>query len=280
MHPLNILIFGAISYICFLLLHLLVVEKNALVPIVPFYYFTVVIAISPLFNKKQLITIFIIGSLIGFFLSVILGNNQQLIWQVYPHMVGIIIFTVLTSYKNLDHSKEHYQIDKESHRIIYFDELTGVYNRRGILQLAKKHIEENKHSDLYLSILIIDLDDFKKINDTFGHKMGDTVLKTTAQNIKSQLNDVSNVGRIGGEEFLVILITNNTNSNIKTANKILSKINKEKYFTNEKDSFSVSASIGMKHQSMDESLHDLMHAADSQMYKAKSLGKNQLFFST
>ncbi len=156
------------------------------------------------------------------------------------------------------------------------DPLTQVYNRRKIFEEAKKEIERSKRYKGNFSMLIIDLDNFKKINDTYGHQAGDTVLKQTIDIIKSKLRKFDSIGRYGGEEFLIILPETDLESAKKVAEKIRKAICSHEYDIGD-TILHVTASIGVSSLGYHgETFEDLLKAADFSLYRAKETGKNKI----
>ncbi|MDY0210761.1 MAG: diguanylate cyclase [Acholeplasma sp.] len=100
------------------------------------------------------------------------------------------------------------------------DELTRALNRRGIFDYLKEVVSKSKHKNTELSVLMVDIDDFKKVNDTYGHLIGDEVLKDLVKVIQDNLRESDRLGRYGGEEFLVVY----PNTKLKDAKKISERI--------------------------------------------------------
>lgn len=160
----------------------------------------------------------------------------------------------------------------------HHDSLTGLPNRMMIIEKIEKAINISNKNQKKVAVLFIDLDDFKKINDTAGHDEGDRYLINFSNKLKTTLGENGILGRLGGDEFLVILKNINcTNEIIQTTNKILNICNEE-FFINNKQYY-VSCSIGIS-MSPDDSIlsSELIRKSDMSMYQAKKKGKNQLQF--
>jgi len=157
-----------------------------------------------------------------------------------------------------------------------YDEMTKIYNRRKFFELAKKRCYEKKNLYIYM----IDIDKFKKINDTYGHAVGDKFIKKVAKTISKNLPKDSIFGRIGGEEFALLLHTKSKKTAIKKANKLRKKI--EKLHISIKNSnkiLSCTISIGIaKTYNKTKSVDFLLKEADIALYKAKHNGRNQVVF--
>lgn len=147
------------------------------------------------------------------------------------------------------------------------DHLTKVFSRSHIIDMLASNINNET------CLMMMDLDDFKMINDTFGHLVGDRVLVRTAQTIKSNLRDSDYCGRYGGEEFLVVLKNTNLENGLVVAERIRKAI---EYIKWEED-FKTTLSIGIL-QCHEGEVDDLLAEADILMYRAKRQGKNKVVF--
>ena len=149
------------------------------------------------------------------------------------------------------------------------DELTGLYNRRGFLTLAQQQLKLAKRGHRELILLFIDMDDFKDINDTFGHSEGDIALKRATEILKHTFRDSDIIARLGGDEFVVLATdTGATGSEI-----IMNRLRQELRERNQKDGYpySLSFSVGAARFDPDSSpsVEDLLAAADSMLYEQK-----------
>lgn len=158
------------------------------------------------------------------------------------------------------------------------DSLTGLYNRRFFDNQALKYLNESKHSKYPLSLIIIDLDDFKKINDNYGHLFGDEVLKETAQRLKKSIRSDDILARFGGEEFILLL----PKTGIDTACIIAERIRLNIENTPYNDPFDLdkrmveTASFGVSSYISEERIKDFISRADKALYRAKQQGKNKV----
>ena len=160
------------------------------------------------------------------------------------------------------------------------DPLTKLLNRRSIDTQLQKYIASSGRHNFYGAALLIDLDEFKRINDVYGHDAGDKVLVEIANRLRSRVRVDEVVGRLGGDEF--ILLINNLANNENIARKAVLRIAEQlvallsmpiDYNDNE---FSVGASIGIRIFGLDEiEAESVIKDADSAMYRAKEAGKGQ-----
>ncbi|MDC7220524.1 MAG: GGDEF domain-containing protein [Spirochaetales bacterium] len=151
------------------------------------------------------------------------------------------------------------------------DSMTGLFNNAYMFEYLERVIEQKSPESKELAVLMLDLDHFKAINDTYGHAFGDKALKKTAEKMLMMTRESDLVGRYGGEEFLIIL----TNTTRDSAQLIAERLLKEISEVELGNGVSLSCSIGLafhKRQTGEE----LIHQADLLMYKAKRKGRNRI----
>ncbi|MEO2069444.1 MAG: diguanylate cyclase [Desulfurobacteriaceae bacterium] len=157
----------------------------------------------------------------------------------------------------------------------YKDALTGLYRRDILHDLIEKEFYRSKRYGYHFSILMIDTDDFKKINDTYGHLVGDKVLKKVAETIRKTLRKSDIAVRYGGEEFLVILPHTDLNKAGIVAERLRKNIEKLDI-----EGLKVTVSIGVADNSLSSNLEELIQKADQALYVAKRTGKNKVMLAT
>lgn len=157
----------------------------------------------------------------------------------------------------------------------YHDYLTGVYNRRGLILYSKKITKYVKKRDINLFCLMIDVDNFKSVNDNFGHEIGDKVLIELAEALKINIRDKDIAARYGGEEFVVLLTDYSYKDLVKRVMKIKKDIQKINIRTKSGD-ISISVSIGFSIYDKKSSIAKWFYMADKALYKAKKTGKNKI----
>ena len=167
-------------------------------------------------------------------------------------------------------------INSQLEKLVKTDSLTGVNNRREILSLGEKEFQRCRRYHRYFSLLVIDMDYFKHINDTFGHTLGNKTLITVAGAIKNCLRQVDSFGRFGGEEFVAILPETNLEDAATTAQRICQVINKLNIEI-DRQKVRVTASIGVATFSpKDNNLEAVIERADHAMFAAKNQGRNRV----
>ncbi len=158
------------------------------------------------------------------------------------------------------------------------DALTGLWNHGAILDLLQREVDRHGRNGDSLGLMMLDLDYFKRVNDSYGHMIGDLVLQEVAFRLKDSVRAYDSVGRYGGEEFLVIL-PNCTAEELSISGQRLRHLMAERPIETSAGEISVTASIGLVSSIISETTSDclrLLHASDAALYSAKSKGRNRV----
>ena len=166
---------------------------------------------------------------------------------------------------------------RELERLTRQDGLTGLFNRNTFVELSNNELRRSKRQGSSTTILLLDLDHFKRINDTWGHPAGDAVLRHVAQTMVSSVRSTDLVGRLGGEEFIVLLPHTSAEAGRKIAEKIRQRLEVSELRW-EGARIAVTASIGLAGTSADENreFDSLYTEADKALYLAKQRGRNRV----
>jgi len=175
---------------------------------------------------------------------------------------------------------ERRQAEETIQRQANFDPLTQLPNRRLFLDRLGQEIIKSQRADFFLALLLVDLDEFKEVNDTLGHDVGDILLQEAARRIRSCLRDADTVARLGGDEFTVILADLSDRTHIEDiAQKIIGRM-AEPFRLGDEVAY-VTASIGITVYPGDaDDIDTLLKHADQAMYAAKKHGRNRFFYFT
>lgn len=205
---------------------------------------------------------------------------------------GLIMLTLIytkLSNKNLKEFNERLEImvkkrtqalkrmNQKLKNLAQTDELTQIDNRRSFLRKTTIYINLAKRNQTPLCFLSLDIDFFKKINDNYGHHIGDKVLKLFAYTVAKTLRNVDLFGRIGGEEFGICLQNTSLEDAMSKAEDIRKKVSLAYLKTDTQEEISVTVSIGVVEFNDSLTLTSLMKLADESMYKAKTNGRNQIY---
>ncbi|MGZ5012176.1 MAG: diguanylate cyclase [Methylobacter sp.] len=216
-----------------------------------------------------------------------LENNQNLP-EIKTVLTEIIVGTrslaetSMSLQAQLDESKKEMQLLRQelaqARETAKTDALTGLLNRRAFDQKLNEYIENHKQSNVELCLLILDIDHFKQINDTFGHQMGDNVLRYTANLMKQHITEHHCAARYGGEEMAIIMPNTSLNQAMEIAERIRASLAQHplKLRGSKKSIGKVTISIGVSSFQINDSLESLIERADKAMYQAKDNGRNQV----
>jgi diguanylate cyclase (GGDEF)-like protein len=161
------------------------------------------------------------------------------------------------------------------HKLALTDELTQIANRRCFVQSVENELSRCMRNPGSVTMLLIDLDHFKKVNDTYGHPAGDKALKHVAETLKTALRQYDILGRMGGEEFAIFLGANKVETAAKIAKRILKDIATSP-ISYDQQLINISASIGMTSRDCTVSFEQLYLEADEALYQAKQKGRNRV----
>lgn len=201
-------------------------------------------------------------------------------------LIGVVLalglFFTLATIAMLQFKKITNDSEKKAIHAAIHDPLTGVYNRSHLLALFDKYKNEVKKSEGTFIMLYLDLDGFKAVNDTYGHKAGDVILKVVTKRLKSWLGSKGDVIRIGGDELVVInSLRSDTNTNMiygtSAAQRMLKLI--EEPIVDGANTYNISASIGgCYYDSEFNEMEKMLSRTDELMYSAKQAGKRRVHF--
>lgn len=172
---------------------------------------------------------------------------------------------------------ERKRMMREMCRLARTDSLTGLWNRGYFIELASREIARCKRSVRNLSILLVDVDYFKKVNDHYGHDTGDKVLVGVADAMRNSLREIDIVARFGGEEFVVLLPDTSIQSAHKVAQRVCNSIREQDFLDDRRRKITITVSIGVtSYQNALSDLDLMLKRADIAMYSAKKNGRNRV----
>lgn len=171
------------------------------------------------------------------------------------------------------------EANSQLEKLAFLDPLTELLNRRGLEDALAREIRRARREASELLVLLIDLDDFKRINDTWGHAIGDIVLKETAQRLKNHLRATDYIARVGGDEFLILLPQVRISEGTQIAEKLRMSMAAATFSLPFKDSIQVTGSFGMILVSEGvASLDELLAKTHAVLYQSKRNGKNRVSY--
>ena len=198
-----------------------------------------------------------------------MGFDYSLFWKIFA---GLGVFVIAFSF----HYRQLRKYNRLLQNLSITDKLTGLYNRTKVDEVLA---EQEQIYDRYATdcgLILLDIDHFKKVNDTYGHSIGDRVLAEFSQVLKKHIRTTDIVGRWGGEEFLIIAANTNIKDCTLLAEKLLLLLRKKDF----KEVGSVTASFGVSSFAEGISSKETLALADHAMYKAKDNGRNRVEVSS
>lgn len=229
-------------------------------------------------TKKWLILYLIILTFLVYFNTSIeassLGIPGNITLLFFTLNISIITLSIYTLFLNYIKSEE--QLREELYHLVNTDTLTNIPNRRAINQKIHNELTRFKREKVNFCLMLLDIDHFKKINDTYGHEIGDRVLFKFAKFLHTSVPSLDFVGRYGGEEFIIILPETSI-ENARIFGEQLIKKCAQNSISTSKGNCQFSVSIGLSFiNETDQKMSDIINRADEALYVAKKNGRNQL----
>lgn len=248
----------------------------------PWFYLAYVIPffITPMalrIEKRVFATAIVpIAFLSGYFLARPSFLNRPYLFSSLIIILGTSVISLGLGHIIYHLNRINFFKEKKLKQLATHDQLTGLANRREIENRLKENLEQSDRYDFPVSLIMMDLDHFKEINDTHGHSAGDEVLRTTGEILHEETRDTDLAGRYGGEEFAIV----SPHTHLKDATQLAERIRKSlksKTFESEDGTFSVTCSIGVaEYFERSESKDDFVKRADDALYRAKNSGRDQI----
>lgn len=206
---------------------------------------------------------------------------SQTLGHDVPTVVALLDYIPYSNNGSRDSQLTENQFLERLAQSMVADELTQIYNRRFFDEFLRREVKRAQRYNLTLSLLILDLDDFKTCNDRFGHPFGDRVLAGVGSLLKETVREVDLPCRYGGEEFVIVLPETSAQSALVVAERVRRTVEQSEFpVDGSSDSLSITVSGGVSSFSNHGNTPDeLMQRADSALYRAKHEGKNRICFS-
>jgi diguanylate cyclase (GGDEF)-like protein len=199
-------------------------------------------------------------------------------YVVKPFDSDELLARVRVAHKMLDLQSD---LNKARDDLLYqamHDQLTGIFNRRALLEILKKELSRAGREFRGLCVCMCDIDHFKLVNDKYGHKVGDEVLCGFISTMNNELREYDTIGRIGGEEFVILIPTPERQINKTLCERLCSSVANTEFFTSA-GPISITVSIGVTSNTESDSVDSMLARADTALYRAKLEGRNRVAFS-
>ncbi len=210
-----------------------------------------------------------------YFSTYVMTKYNVWVWIIIPVAVSIFAFVCSFLIKYLLKSRDF----EYTYKLATTDGLTELYNHRFFQEQLRLNIKKSDKTKIPFSLIIIDIDFFKKFNDKYGHQAGDAVLKHVAKTLKSCVRNEDFVCRYGGEEMTIILNNTNRDTAVRIANNICNTISSREYELNPDLSVNITISLGVATYPVNANTPTaLIEYADKCLYNAKENGRNRVGF--
>ncbi|SFV75155.1 diguanylate cyclase/phosphodiesterase (GGDEF & EAL domains) with PAS/PAC sensor(s) [hydrothermal vent metagenome] len=201
-----------------------------------------------------------------------MGYSQHKVNKFILIAIAVFILFLLWIVILMYHIQKRKKVEAELEKLANYDKLTSIYNRHKIDEFLSNQMAFSKRYNKKLSLIFCDIDKFKKINDTFGHKVGDIILQEITQLISKRIRKTDGFGRWGGEEFLIVLPETNIQEATLIAEELRHTIDKNNFTTIKH----TTCSFGVIEVNSDDTLDMTMKKVDELLYKAKENGRNRV----
>lgn len=206
-------------------------------------------------------------------------EHYGLVSEMVDNMGRIVELKTQADERNVELNDLNTRLKEANQRLVELsitDGLTGLYNHRYIHQRLEEELLRSKRSDKPISLVMADLDYFKKLNDRLGHLQGDEALRRFSGWLRDGVRKTDLVGRFGGEEFMVILLDCGLEKGLKVAEKVRRTVEKESQAPPFDEVGGFTVSLGVAQWDGDQSISQLIEQSDIALYKAKQGGRNQV----
>lgn len=186
------------------------------------------------------------------------------------------VFAAQEQVKHAEQKIESLKSELEQLReIVQTDQMTGAFNRRGLDEIFKREAARADRNAQSLGVVLVDLDNFKQINDNFGHQYGDSVLISLVAVAKETLRPTDIVARFGGEEFVILLPDVEMEEALTIIHRLQTNLAKNNFLQKDSQFMSITFSAGIALRSFGEHQNSVINRADKALYQAKRTGKNR-----
>ena len=200
----------------------------------------------------------------------------------HPHYAVLIwpaaMLAILVQYFYSREYQKRYELEKRLEELSYTDTLSGLHNRRYFMEFLQKELQRFARHGESFSLLMIDIDHFKRINDTYGHPIGDIVIQAVADVLKREVREMDFVARIGGEEFAVVLPDTEESRALEVAERIREAAETTEIRIPSLPPFRFSLSVGIAVAEPENDIAAILRASDTALYEAKERGRNRVCF--
>lgn len=243
------------------------------------FFSVIAITLAIYITPNRLIYAQIISVLFNLSFLVFYSNNVEnittdMLLNITGYILIFFIFVNIEAYSTNYYRRKQFIDSRELLKLSITDPLTGIYNRIRFNQELEHWVNYCSRYETPLSLVIFDVDDFKKVNDNYGHLIGDSVLQTITSTIRKAIRSTDIFARWGGEEFVILLPNTDIHQAMEMTERLRTFIEKNKYRSVE----NVTCSFGLVSLQKNENAELLLQRADKHLYEAKAQGKNTVSY--
>lgn len=273
-------VFMALALVSFLALcgnYMLLPERTPYLFTLLFYFNIGFLVLAPLASTTHILLVAIVPTLVMSAFLLAFSLHQEFLVPFALHTLPFLLILNLAAWYIRAMAQDHYQLYRENTELATYDDLTGLLNRRAWESRSRMLLARARREGGSFALLLLDVDHFKRINDTWGHLVGDQVLMHVARVFKSGVRSSDLLGRYGGEEFAMILRNCSPAKGLEVAEKLRKMLRDTPMTTVSGNDIAVQVSIGVaSFPSSGRTATEVATAADLALYRAKSAGRNRV----
>jgi len=271
------LLMGLISFCCLCVNYILLPERTPYLPAILFYFMTSILVLAPIISRCKLVIGLFFPLLVVFQFLKWFNLYEQYFFSFLMHIIPTHTFLLLTALQLKKNAEHNYILFCQSYELATTDPLTNLLNRAAWENQAKLELQRAIREHAPFAVVTADIDLFKRINDNFGHPLGDVVIKSVADCFKQHLRSYDLLARLGGEEYIIALPNVDRDKLVALCERMRKSIEALSIKTISNDTVKVTISIGIAFLEDDiENLSSLMKNSDDALYDAKDKGRNRV----
>ena len=271
------LLMGLISFCCLCINYILLPERTPYLPAILFYFMTSILVLAPVISRCKLVIGLFLPLLIVYLFLKRFDLYELYFFSFLMHIVPTHTFLLLTALQLKKNAEHNYILFCQSYELATHDPLTNLLNRAAWENQAKLELQRAIREHAPFAVVTADIDLFKRINDNFGHPLGDVVIKAVADCFKQHLRSYDLLARLGGEEYIIALPNVDRDKLVALCERMRKSIEALSIKTTSNDAVKVTISIGIAFLEDDiENLSSLMKNSDDALYDAKDKGRNRV----
>lgn len=273
-------VFMALALVSFLALcgnYLLLPERTPYLFTLLFYFNIGFLVLAPLASTTHILLVAIVPTLVISAFLLAFNLHPELLVTFALHTLPLLLILNLAAWYIRAMAQDHYQLYRENTELATYDDLTGLLNRRAWESRSRMLLARARREGESFALLLLDVDHFKRINDTWGHLAGDEILRQLARCVKLTLREYDQVGRYGGEEFVVSVAGLKEELVLSLSERLRRAVERQGFSLPDGTGIQLTVSVGLSclgEGNVD--LGSMLDASDKALYLAKEQGRNRV----